>query len=225
MKVTILGCGNVGYHLSQRAEAMGHEVSVWTRSQGAAPAPAELYIICVKDDAIAEVAALLPVDAVVAHTSGSTPIEVLPQTRRAVLYPMQTFSKSKFLNWNNVPLFIEGDALIGEFAQSLSGKSVQQLSSANRMKLHMAAVFACNFANHCYALGAELMASAGLDWRLLLPLIDETADKVHHLDPIAAQTGPAVRREERILSRHKEALPPHLREIYALLSDSIAQNA
>lgn len=224
MKITVIGQGNVGTHLSHRAVEMGLEVNVWTRSAGGDFPQADLYVICVKDDAIAEVAGRLPKDAVVAHTSGSTSIEVLPQKRRGVLYPMQTFSKNKALDWSKIPLFTEGDALVVDFARSLRAKSVQPLASADRMRLHIAAVFACNFANHCYALGAQLMEQAGLDWQLLLPLIDETARKVHELHPLEAQTGPAVRGDKRVLDLHEEALSPELRAIYAVLSDSIVRN-
>lgn len=221
MVITILGNGNVGSHLAARAAEMGHVVHVWSRSLGAQIPEAELYVICVKDEAIPEVAALLPEDAIVAHTSGSTNIEVLPQSHRGVLYPMQTFSKNKPLEWSNIPLFIEGDDIVYSFAESLGAKSVQLLCSADRMKLHMAAVFACNFANHCYALGAELMEQAGLDWQLLLPLIDETAAKVHKLHPRCAQTGPAVREDSRILALHEATLNPAMRQLYAALSESI----
>lgn len=221
MHITIIGHGNVGTHLSRRAAEVGHQVNVWTRSQGGEIPTANLFIICVKDDAIAEVAAKLPHDVVMAHTSGSTSIDVLPQKRRGVLYPMQTFSKNKPLEWSEVPLFIEGDTLIEEFARSLNAKSVQYLSSKDRMKLHIAAVFACNFANHCYVQAAKLMESAGLDWRLLLPLIDETANKVHQLTPEAAQTGPAVRNDVNILTRHEEALPEDMRKLYSMLTRSI----
>lgn len=224
MQLTIIGQGNVGTHLAQRAREVGHDVQTWSRREGGTIPAAPIYIICVSDDAIPSVAQQLPAHAVVAHTSGSTSISVLPQERRGVLYPMQTFSRTKSLDWTRVPLFVEGDALIAEFAASLQPLSVQPLSSEQRLHLHIAAVWACNFANHCVALGADQMAEAGLDWRLLLPLIEETVDKLHHLHPRDGQTGPARRHDERILSLHESVLPPHLSELYELLSRSIQKS-
>lgn len=221
MQLTIIGQGNVGTHLAQRAREMGHDVQTWSRHEGGSIPAAPIYIICVTDSAIASVAQQLPADAVVAHTSGSTSISVLPQARRAVLYPMQTFSKAKSLDWTQIPLFVEGDSLITELAQSLMPRSVQTLSSEQRLHLHIAAVWACNFANHCIALGAEQMEEAGLDWQLLLPLIDETVAKLRHLHPRQGQTGPAIRHDERILSLHESVLPSQLSELYELLSRSI----
>ncbi|MCQ2266265.1 MAG: DUF2520 domain-containing protein [Bacteroidaceae bacterium] len=224
MQLTIIGQGNVGTHLAQRAREVGHDVQTWTRHEGGPIPAAPIYIICVSDDAIASVAKQLPATAVVAHTSGSTSISVLSQERRGVLYPMQTFSKSKPLNWTQVPLFVEGDVLIAQLAESMQPLSVQPLSSEQRLHLHIAAVWACNFANHCVALGADQMAEAGLDWQLLLPLIHETVDKLHHLHPREGQTGPARRHDERIISLHESVLPPHLSELYELLSRSIQKS-
>lgn len=221
MRVSIIGKGNVGTHLAARAQEMGHEVSLLS-ARGLAEVPAsDLIILCVKDDVIADVAARLPLDAVVAHTSGSTSIDVLPQERRAVLYPLQTFTKTTPVDWTQVPLFTEGDERVADFARSLNTRSVQLLDTPNRLRLHMAAVFACNFANHCMALGAEQMQQAGLDWTLLLPLIDATMAKAHRMHPREGQTGPAVRNDQRVITLHESVLPEPLRQLYHLLTLSI----
>lgn len=224
MQVTIIGKGNVGTHLAARAREVGHDVQAWSRSDGGAIPASAFYIICVKDDAIRQVAEQLPADALVAHTSGSTPISVLPQLRRGVIYPMQTFSRQKAVDWTRVPLFTEGDDVVSEFAHSLLPLSVQPLSSEQRLHLHIAAVWACNFANHCFAQGAQEMATAGLDWRLLLPLIQETVDKLQTLTPRESQTGPAVRRDERIVSLHESVLSDKRASLYDLLTRSIQSN-
>jgi predicted short-subunit dehydrogenase-like oxidoreductase (DUF2520 family) len=107
-------------------------------------------------------------------------------------------------------------------AASLSPK-VYEATSAQRASLHMAAVFACNFANHMYALSARLLEKNGLPFDAMLPLIDETARKVHELHPQDAQTGPAVRRDANVMGKHLTMLAdePDLSEMYKIISDSI----
>lgn len=220
-QITIIGQGNVGTHLAARARQMGMDIQVWTRSMEQ-PIPASpIYIICVKDDAIRQVAEQLPADAVVIHTSGSTSIDALPQERRGVLYPMQTFSKQKAVDWSQVSLFVEGDEVVTEIAHRLQPLSVQRLSSAQRLHLHIAAVWACNFANHCIAQGALEMQNAGLDWHLLLPLIHEMVDKLSAMHPRQGQTGPAIRHDERIIALHESVLEDERASLYHTLSKSI----
>lgn len=223
--LTIIGQGNVGTHIAARARQLGLDVQVWTRSEGTPIPSAEAYLLCVKDAAIASVACQLPQDAVVMHTSGSTPLDVLPQARRGVIYPMQTFSKSKALDWSKIPLFVEGDSMAQQFAESLQPASVQHLATPQRLQLHMAAVWACNFANHCISIGADIMQQAGLDWRLLMPLIGEMTGKLDVLTPREAQTGPARRQDSPIMTLHEQALVemnrPELADLYTRLSQSI----
>ena len=128
-----------------------------------------------------------------------------------------------------MPLVIEATdaetlAAVKEVAETLSG-TVREMDSENRRRLHLAAVFACNFVNHCYALGEKVMEKAGLDFSYLLPLVDETAAKAHTLSPRAAQTGPAVRWDENVMQSHLDLLEdePRMAEIYRLLSQSIKE--
>ena len=110
-------------------------------------------------------------------------------------------------------------------ASSLSPK-VYEATSAQRTYLHMAAVFACNFANHMYTLSAYLLEKQGLPFDAMLPLIDETARKVHTLCPTEAQTGPAVRKDANVMNKHLEMLAeePELKEIYKIISKSICHS-
>jgi len=147
--------------------------------------------------------------------------------RYGVLYPMQTFSKAREVDFASVSFFVEanGEAeltVLKEMASSLSPK-VYEATSAQRTYLHMAAVFACNFANHMYTLSAHLLEKHGLPFDAMLPLIDETARKVHGLHPQEAQTGPAVRRDENVMNKHLEMLAeePELQELYRKISNSI----
>lgn len=188
-------------------------------------------IISVKDDAIAEVATrfipLLP-NAIWVHTAGSVSIDVLNQgvnPRYGVFYPMQTFSKSKPVDFTRIGIFTEAvgcDDELTSLAKTISSK-VYILDGDGRKRLHLAAVFACNFVNHCYALSETLLADAGIPFEIMLPLVEETADKVHHLSPRLAQTGPAARHDMQILESQRNTLAydPSLQDLYDRLSQSI----
>lgn len=195
---------------------------------------ADVYFLCVKDDAIPGLVARLAKQrsgckSLVVHTAGSVPLSAVGNCfeNAAVLYPMQTFSRAREVDFSKIPLFVEatnGQSLshIMHLATLLSHK-VTQLDSERRQSLHLAAVFACNFANHCYALAAGILQDAGIDPKNLLPLIDETASKVHHLSPVEAQTGPAVRWDENVLQHHAKLLEnkKDVALIYQTMSESI----
>ena len=142
-----------------------------------------------------------------------------------VLYPMQTFTKGRNVDFSTIPIYLEGSsqqALIvaQALAQSVSNK-VEEVSSEQRRYLHLAAVFACNFTNHCYALAAELLEAHGLKFEAMLPLIHETADKMDFLTPREAQTGPAVRWDEEVMQRQMSLLDERNKQLYELISKSI----
>ena len=193
---------------------------------------ADVYLVMVKDDALE---GLIPSlvkgreGALFVHTAGSMPIGVWENhaCRYGVLYPMQTFSKERAVDFASVSFFVEasGEAELGmlkEMAQSLSEK-VYEATSEQRTYLHMTAVFACNFANHMYALCDYLLKKQGLPFEAVLPLIDETARKVHELSPREAQTGPAARADLKVMSKHLVMLEdePRLQDIYRMISNSI----
>jgi predicted short-subunit dehydrogenase-like oxidoreductase (DUF2520 family) len=142
-----------------------------------------------------------------------------------VLYPMQTFSMEREVDFRAIPLFIEGaDARIRQLAESIS-EHVYELSSDDRKYLHLAAVFACNFANHCYTLAAEVLEKKGLPFDVMLPLVDETARKVHELHPKEAQTGPAIRGDKNVMAAQAALLDSRMQAIYNLMSESIQEKA
>ena len=157
------------------------------------------------------------------------PLSVLQGYARhyGVFYPMQSFSKERQVDFSLIPLFLESsdeetDKLSHQLAQSISQR-IFVLSSEDRRHLHLAAVFACNFANHCYALSAKVLEKHGLPFNVMLPLIDETAEKVHKLHPKEAQTGPAIRWDKNVLAAQKALLAeePEMQQIYELMSKSI----
>lgn len=195
----------------------------------------DAIIMAVKDDALPLLAAQLAergASCPVYHTAGSVSIDVLSALpHHGVLYPMQTFSKERHVDFADIPFFIEAsdDASLSvarSIAMSVSSH-VTVLDSERRRQLHLAAVFACNFANHCYTLAADILERNALDFNVLLPLIGETAAKVADLHPREAQTGPAVRYDKTVIDRQSEMLAdePLTRQIYELMSESIHQHS
>jgi predicted short-subunit dehydrogenase-like oxidoreductase (DUF2520 family) len=250
MDIVCIGSGNVATHLAKAFKASGARIvqvysphllnadllAQQTSAQAIADLAAlnrvaDLYLIAVKDDAIATVAdALSGVNGMVVHTSGATPMSVLSDAgiqHYGVFYPLQTFSKARDLNFANVPLCLEAkDAddlnVLKTLAQTLS-PLVYEIDGGQRKILHLAAVFVCNFVNHLYHLGGGILAEHQMDFEVLRPLIMETAEKVQTALPIDVQTGPAVRDDQETMKRHVSLLEnrPDLQEIYKFLSKSI----
>ena len=249
MKVVIIGAGNVATHLAKALYAKQVQIAqVWSyhyqnaltlanevnakaiESLKEIDQQADVCLIVVKDDAIAEIAQQLKgFKGLIAHTSGAVNMDVLSGVTEhyGVFYPLQTFSKHKTLNFADVPLCLEANdasALhtLKELAEKLSSNSTE-VNSEKRKILHLAAVFACNFTNHLYALSAALLEANDLDFAILRPLISETAAKVQQALPLDVQTGPAIRNDEQTLKKHEELLlqQPQLLEIYKTLSNSI----
>lgn len=226
MKITLVGRGRLATNLLPALREAGHEVRQMN-SRRIEPQPwGDLYILAVKDSALREVAENVrkTFDGLLVHTAGSMPLDTLPGERRAVLYPMQTFSKERRVSFRHIPLFIEAEtnddlALVKALASSLS-TAVYPLAGEQRRRLHLAAVFACNFTNHMYALSADILAEAGLPFEVMLPLIDETAAKVHALAPREAQTGPAVRWDENVIAAQTRLAGPRA-TLYKVISESI----
>lgn len=197
-------------------------------------AQAELYIMAVSDSSIAELGATLPFadGAIVAHTAGSVPLEALHKTSklgRAVIYPMQTFTKGRELDFSEIPLFIEADdpevLASVKFAAKALSHNVVKLSSERRKSLHLGAVFACNFVNAMLAASYDILAKNDLPLTLYEPLIRETLAKamIPNRHPIEMQTGPALRGDRETVERHLEQLKdsPELIEVYKTISTYI----
>ncbi|WP_406825925.1 Rossmann-like and DUF2520 domain-containing protein [Pedobacter sp. KACC 23697] len=249
MKIVLLGSGNVATHLAKALKAKGEEViQVYSPNLNHAKLLAEaieadgindlndleqsadLYIISVKDDAIESVAkSLKNVTGLVVHTSGTADIDILSsQIKNAgIFYPLQTFSKDKEVSFENIPLCIEANGenqltVLKKLAAKIS-REVHELNGGKRKVLHLAAVFACNFPNHLYALANKILNQNGLDFQIIRPLIAETAEKVMGNLPENVQTGPAIRADESTLNKHLSMLTdmPELQNIYQTLSNSI----
>lgn len=226
-RTVLIGRGNVASHLQVALENSGHQVCCVGGRDRTQPIPADadLYVIAVTDSAIAQVAAQIgDVGGLVVHTAGSVPMSVLPQRNRGVLYPLQTFTKGCPVDWQVVPLFVESDgdlAFLREVAGCISSRVIE-MDSQRRRYLHLAAVFCNNFANHMFRISEAILYQHDIPFDVMLPIIDETARKVHALSPSQAQTGPAVRWNEEVLAAHLGLLErDDLKQLYQIISQSI----
>ncbi|TSJ39483.1 DUF2520 domain-containing protein [Mucilaginibacter corticis] len=249
MRITIIGSGNVATHLAAAFKNAGHRiVQVYSRNMQHAALLAyhvkaeplddliqidpetDIFVIAVKDDAIGIMAEQLePHQKLMVHTSGATDLYALLAfaDNVGVFYPLQTFSKTREVNFRNVPICIEAaDKNIAkelrELAQTVSN-SVYDIDSKQRRILHLAAVFANNFPNYLYTMAQQILTQQGLDIDLIRPLILETAEKVQTGLPAAMQTGPAIRHDQNTMDNHLQLLQdnPDLQQLYTLLSQGI----
>ncbi|OWW25515.1 hypothetical protein B4Q04_07835 [Zobellia sp. OII3] len=245
IKLSILGTGNVATHLFKAflqadgvkvVEVVGRNeealskfaTQVQTSSDFSVLADADIYIIAVSDNSIKTVSELLTdKNKLVAHTSGSTPMEELSRHKRSgVFYPLQTFSSSNPVDFSKVPICVEAKNeedlnLLKELGARIS-ESVYEIGTEERRSLHLAAVFVNNFTNHLYHIGAQICEENKVPFKILAPLIQETAKKIETLSPYAAQTGPARRNDSKTITKHLEQIKnPEFKTVYELLSKSI----
>lgn len=250
-KVVFIGAGNLATSLAKALFSAGIEiVEIFSRTAESAQMLADavnaqyttelecvtdrgdLYVVSLKDAAFVE---LLPrivrgrEGKTWIHTAGSIPMDIWKGyvQNYGVFYPMQTFSKERTVSFENIPLFVEGSSVeVTERMTELAGllsRKVANISSEQRKRLHLAAVFACNFSNHAYAVAEAILKEQGLGFDVMLNLVDETARKVHELSPALAQTGPAVRYDRNVMGEHLELLKDHpeWQKMYEMMSQSI----
>ena len=232
MRKSGMSIGQVYSHTSEHAKILADELGCgWTVIPEEIVEDADLYVFSLKDAVLQDVIARVkPNNGLWVHTAGSMPISVFEglTARYGVVYPLQTFSKSREVDFKKIPFFLEANSsedekVLGEVARALSS---DVLSSEKRKNLHLAAVFACNFTNHMYALAEKILEEQQIPGEVLLPLIDETAAKVHVMSPVRAQTGPAIRYDENVINKHMAMLKdPDMRNLYELISRSIHKEA
>lgn len=250
--ISFIGSGNLAWHLAPALDNIGFVVKeVYSRSPNSAKAltgrlyqaevkatldfstsPSQVFIIAVADDAIQSIAQdiILPDEAILLHTSGSQPLSVLGYAATphiGVFYPLQTFSKSKKVDFNTIPIFVEtetpeAEAICMKMAKKISS-DVYKITSNERKALHVAAIFASNFANHMLTISKDLLEEHKLSFDLLKPLISETLNKGLSIGPENSQTGPAKRGDFEILDNHNAFLShdESLAAIYRLISQHI----
>jgi predicted short-subunit dehydrogenase-like oxidoreductase (DUF2520 family) len=250
--VVIIGAGNVAFNLGHALVKSGIEVKqVISRSMESCRAlanelscsfsnhfddidpSADLYIISVSDNSVQQVVQNIHLSQkFIVHTAGSIPLSVISDhfTNSGVLYPFQTFSKKRILDFSDIPVCIEANSSdnlkkLYELAAKLSGV-VKEINSDERAFLHLAAVFANNYANHMIDLGNRIMQKKNLDFSLLKPLLTETFLKLSYLPPDEGQTGPAVRGDTLIIEKHLKMLDdlPEMKDIYRIIAESIFSN-
>ncbi len=244
MRIFIIGTGNVATHLSAAILKAGHDIEgVCGRnfnhtkelaqrldakpfsSVSSIPADADVYLISVSDDSIAEVASQIhDVEGIVAHTAGSVPMSALAHfSHHGVFYPLQSFSKSRAIDMSRVPLCIEGNDsrtadTLTTLARTLSN-DVRPMTTEQRAHLHLAAVFASNFVNCMYAEAENILKKSNIPFCIMRELIAETAAKAADMSPIAAQTGPARRGDTRVMNRQMQLLHDHdLQKLYSFVA-------
>ncbi len=246
MQISIIGEGNVGSHLFKMLKPsypLIKHLSARKLLKEEYPAniisDCDLCLICVRDDKIGSVAKKIAdihsseKSLVVAHTSGCYPLKELrkiisnEEINCAVLYPLQTFTKGVEMKYTDIPFLIEGEnpkietSLIS-LMEGIS-KNVRSANTEIRKKYHLAAVISCNFTNYLFGLSDELLSDAGLDFKLLIPLIKQTFEKVEDLKPFEAMTGPARRKDYTTIDQHMDELDdyPETTEIYRKISENI----
>lgn len=243
MQIVIIGSGNVAYHMAkafslkkvplmqifgrngEELKKISEELHIPYSTEQLSDA--DLYIICVSDNSVEGVSKMITKkDCLVAHTSGSLPKEILTgEYRKSSFYPLQTFSKSKKLEYEKIPFFIETETetdkkILFDLASRIS-EHVMESDHEKRKYIHLTAVFACNFVNHLFARAKEISDSQEIPFDYFLPLIDETVKKIYEIEPKAAQTGPAVRNDVRVLELHEKLLKDESLDIYKTMNHSI----
>ena len=251
-KIVIIGAGNLATQLAQAFQENGIQISqIYSRTAESASelagkvgvgftndlsqliTNADLYVIAVNDSAIRQILENLQLkeNRLIVHTAGSVPMSILDgfTNNYGVFYPLQTFSKTRKVDFQTIPICIEANhpsnlMKLQELAGKLS-RSVHQINTDERKTLHLAAVIANNFVNHFYTLGAEILQDKKLNFDLLKPLIIETAKKIETLHPVDAQTGPAKRNDSEIIQAQLKMLHdrPELQKIYSFVTENIFQ--
>lgn len=231
MNIVIIGQGNVASNLHHAFTKKGVACQMVSSRDGLCEVPqANVYIYAVRDEALAEVAAQVKgkEKSLHLHTSGSMPMSVFGSDKphAGVFYPFQTFSKARLIeDFSSVPVFFEArgiDDISAVYSLALTITShVYETTQHDRERLHVAGVYACNFSNLMYTMAAELLSNTHIPFRALLPLIDETAAKIHSLHPSDAQTGPARRGDENVMEHHMSLLNDEQKQVYQILSEAI----
>ncbi len=254
MKMVLIGSGNLASHLGKAISALkGYPIvqvysktkinakkladklnCVFTNNISDLIPNADLYLIAVSDDEITTVAGRLRnhihSSSLVVHTSGSIHSSVLSPffKNHGVFYPVQTFTKSKKMVYHNVPFLIVASSrkniqILTLLAKQISN-TVQVCSDSSKSIIHLSAVFVNNFPNALFDIAAQLLARHELPFTLLIPLIEETVNKIHLVRPEVAQTGPAKRNDKSVLSRHRAILktyPDRWLKIYNEITSAI----
>ncbi|MGB0850589.1 MAG: Rossmann-like and DUF2520 domain-containing protein [Bacteroidia bacterium] len=246
-KISFIGSGNVATNLAHAFDKSGHTINqVISRNLKNAKAlaskfgayygdkPSTMYkdsdfvILCVSDKSYDDVMKEMPggMDSIVCHTAGPVDMDVLSKYsgKYGVIYPLQSLRKEEIKDLLDVPVFIEWSSrdvkeAIHSLADSISNV-VREVDSKQREKYHLAAVFANNFTNLMYVIAEDYLKSEKLEFKNLLPIINETAQRLKSGEPSSWQTGPAKRKDVEVLEKHMSMIDdPKIKEVYKSLSE------
>ncbi len=245
IRLSLVGTGNLGWNLIHnfqnapgidlhqvvdRSDRLDDQSGIHRIREVSEMQSTDICILAVKDSDILPLSKeLKDLDSLIVHCSGATPLSVLDDLKRyGVWYPLQTFSRDFAVELNGVPIALESNAksdyqLLEKLALAVDAKPIA-IDSEQRSSLHLAAVMVNNFVNHLFSLGKEVVSDQGLDFDLLIPLIEETVRKAGTKGPKESQTGPAVREDQVTIHKHLEALnQPTTQEVYRILTRSIIE--
>ncbi len=249
MEIVLIGTGNVASILGRKLKLAGHTIlQIYGRNAARASAlaydldsestnywsvirkDADVVLIAVSDAAVHDVAVHLSVpDSVVAHTAASLKPDVLRNCspHYGVFYPLQSLHKD-VIELPEISIVIQASTdrasnVLNELASSISAQNAT-LTDEQRLKLHVAAVLCNNFTNYLYTLAEDYCKKENLDFRMLFPLIRETAERLYELSPAKTQTGPAIRNDINTIRQHLDLLKKHpeIEKVYRFLSENIS---
>lgn len=238
MKISIIGFGNVGSHLVNAFKSSSIDVTHVLTNQKIEKSnfhvirdidslpKNQLALICIPDNNINEITSNIPLDIPVAYTSGSIKLESLNRKENiGVFYPLQTFTKNQDLDYNSIPFFIESNnedfgRELFKLAQELSNQ-VNYANSSQRAKMHQVAVWVNNFVNHILFQAQEKAKQENVDFKFMIPLLEETIKKALSIGAFEAQTGPARRMDKEIIENQASQLNGSQEDIYRAISQSI----
>ncbi|MBA3663477.1 MAG: DUF2520 domain-containing protein [Bacteroidetes bacterium] len=254
-KIVIIGCGNLAWHLAKTFAAQkkfdlyiyNHQPNknlaafkqhLKCKTQDSLKGiitDADFYFICVADKFISSASGKIKTassDSLIVHASGSISIKEINQPNAGVFYPLQTFTKEDVIKWSEIPILIEAnkksDLLKLQHLAKTFTKTVREANSAEREKIHLAAVLVNNFTNALYTAADEFLSDQvkkqELNFNLLLPLIEQTALKLRRVSPLKAQTGPAKRNDKPVMKKHISLLKKNkqVKKLYKQLSELIS---
>ena len=189
-----------------------------------------ICLLCVSDSAISKVAQSIPnANCTLIHFSGVESIDLIIESHKnaGVFWPIKSFAFEKETSWEDAPVAAEVSSPKSEedlmYLNSLLRARLFFLDENKRTQLHLAAVTVNNFSNHLFHLAYSWCEKNDLPFESLIPIIQQTAQRINHQDPAVFQTGPAIRGDEESLSKHYELLQndSQFLAVYKLLSDSI----
>jgi len=248
--IVVIGSGNVAWHLINAytgagikvVQVLAHDEKKAARLSKAFSVPfildatklykeADLYLLAVQDDQIVKTAASLGLTGqFLVHTSGFSSLDAIAGASEAtgVLWPLQTLTAGRKVDYRKIPLLIEASTKeleenLLQFANVISPRVIAT-DSQIRQRIHLAAVIASNLANHLYTISAAILDRQGIAFDILGPLILETASKATLNHPLKSQTGPAARRDLKVIEKHLELLrdEPDYFDIYRMISENIS---